>query len=164
MAMDRSTIGAVVSQTAVSRAAPDAVAAVELCRRGQWDRGIDQLSRLAESGAALGGLGYSYLGYGVALSRRQIAEGRRLCRHAVKVEFYQPETYLNLARTELLAGDRRAASDALERGLALDPDDRELVALGRKMGRRRPPVLGFLSRDNPLNRLLGRLRHAVHDR
>jgi Flp pilus assembly protein TadD len=162
--MDRSTIVAIVSQTGASQAVPDAIAAVELCRRGQWDRGIDQLSRLAESGAALGGLGYSYLGYGVALSRRQIIEGRRLCRHAVKVEFYQPEAFLNLARTELLAGDRRAASDALDRGLALDPDHRELVALGRKMGRRRPPVLSFLSRDNPLNQILGRLRHAARGR
>jgi len=164
MVIHRSRILAAVSPSAVSRAVPDAEVAVELCRRGQWDRGVDLLARLAEQGAALGGLGYSYLGYGVALTRRQVADGRRLCRHAVRVEFYQPEAFLNLARTELLAGDRRAAVAALDRGLALDPDHRELLALDRKIGRRRAPVLGFLSRNHLLNQILGRIRHASRGR
>lgn len=150
-----------MNRPAADRDLPDAEAAVELCRRGQWERGVDQLARLAEQGSALGAIGYSYLGYGVARTRRQIADGRRLCRHAVKMEFYQPEAFLNLARTELLAGDRRSAVAALESGLALDPDHGELLALGREMGRRRPPVLGFLSRDNFLNQILGRLRHTA---
>jgi len=153
-----------VTYSAVPRPATEVEAAVELCRRGQWDRGIDQLTRLANEGVPLGALGYSYLGYGVAHARRQISEGRRLCRHAVKVEFYQPEAFLNLARTELLAGDRRAAVEALDRGLAIDPDDRQLLALGQEIGRRRPPVIGFLSRDNFLNQILGRIRHAASGR
>lgn len=135
--------------------------AIDLCRRGQWERGTDVLARLGADGEALGGLGYSYLGYGVASTRRQVADGRRLCRHAVRLEFYQPEAFLNLARTEVLAADRESAIDALERGLALDPDHPQLLALCKQLGRRRPPVLRFLSRRNLVNRLLGRLRHTA---
>src|SRR6185436_10106884 len=70
---------------------------LELCRRGEWDLGLRYLGRLAEAGerTALPGLFYSYLGYGIALRQQRIDEGLRLCQHSVKVEFYQPENYLN---------------------------------------------------------------------
>ncbi len=140
--------------------AADLDAAVGLCRLGHWERGLPVLSRLAEGGARLSSLGYSYLGYGVALKHRKVQEGRRLCQHAVQLEFYQPENLLNLARVELLAGNRRGAHKALQQGLALDRDHAELLALRREMGFRRRPVFRFLSRDNVLNVLIGRVRHA----
>ena len=45
----------------------------------------------------------------------------------------------------------------LARGLELWPDDPSLRAARDAMGTRSAPVLPFLSRKNPLNRLLGRL-------
>ncbi|HEX2254842.1 MAG TPA: tetratricopeptide repeat protein [Thermoanaerobaculia bacterium] len=135
--------------------------AVELCRSGQWERGLPLLGRLAERGDRMTGLAYSYLGYGVAVSERRVAEGVKLCRHAVRVEFYQPEAWLNLARAENLAGHRREAVAALQRGLALDGDHPELVQLRKTMGLRRNPVLPFLARGHLLNRILGRVRHVL---
>jgi hypothetical protein len=137
--------------------------AVALCRQGDWKQGLVHLGRLAEEGerGALPGLFYSYLGYAIALVEQRVPEGVKLCRHAIKVEFYQPDNYLNLARTLLLAKDRKGVVDAVQRGLKIDPHHPQLVDLGREMGIRRPPVLPFLSRTNPLNRFLGSLRHHL---
>jgi hypothetical protein len=137
---------------------------LELCRNELWDEGLPLLARAAERGErfeALPGLVYSYLGYGLALRDRRVAEGIRLCRHAIKVEFYQPESYLNLARAELLAGNRRGAQWALDQGLRVDEAHPGLQALRHELGIRRPPVLPMISRDNPLNRLLGKLRYLL---
>jgi hypothetical protein len=75
--------------------------------------------------------------------------------------FYQPENYLNLARTHLLAKDRLAACDTVFRGLRIDPTHPGLLQLLQELGQRRPPVFPFLSRRSLLNRLAGRFRHDV---
>jgi hypothetical protein len=139
---------------------------LDLCRIGEWDRGLAILGYLAQSAdrGALPGLFYSYLGYGIARCERRVEEGVKLCQHAIKVEFYQPENYLNLARTHLLNGDRRGAVRAIERGLKIDPHHLELLTLEREIGVRRLPVLPFVSRDHPVNRFLGRLRHRIAGR
>lgn len=134
---------------------------IALCRAGEWDRGLNVLGRLASAGERLSSQGYSFLGYGLAHRRRQVREGLQLCNHAVKLEFYQPDNMLNLARTQLLAGDRRGATASMRRGLAIDRDHPGLLALAEDLGTRRTPVLQFLSRSNPLNVALGRLRHAI---
>ena len=144
--------------------ADDVDRGIELCRRGDWERGLVYLGRVAQSGersSKLSGLFYSYLGYGLARTQGRIDEGLRLCHHAVKAEFYQPENYLNLARTHLLAKNRRAAVRALADGLKIDPNSTGLLTLKRELGVRRSPVLPFLSRTNPLNVFLGSLRHKL---
>ena len=122
------------------------------------------LARIAEQEARPGtlpALVYSYLGYGIALRQQRISEGLKLCQHAVKMEFYQAENYLNLARTHLLAGHRRPAVRAVADGLKVEPDNGQLLELQHELGLRKRPVLSFLSRSNPLNSLLGRLRHLI---
>lgn len=136
---------------------------IDECRRGNWKTGLPSLARIAEEkdrAGALPALVYSYLGYGIALRQQRTQEGVRLCQHAVKLEFYQAETYLNLARTLVLANQRRAAVRAVGDGLQVEPDNRALLELQDELGVRRSPVLPFLSRSNPLNMLLGRLRHG----
>ena len=135
---------------------------VELCRAGDWDRGLAYLGRIAEADRAseLPGIFYSYLGYGIASRQKRVQEGLKLCRHAVKVQFYEPENYVNLTRTLLLAGERPAAVRAVLDGLKVDRNNEELLALYRELGIRRLPVLPFLSRSNPLNQLLGKVRSA----
>ena len=139
---------------------------IELCRQGQWERGIDLLAKAAESDDRSSegpSLMYSYLGYGIARFKGRPRDGVALCEHAVKIEFFQPDNQFNLARTYLLVGSREKAVAALHRGLKLDPDHGGLRALATQMGRRRPPVLRFLSREHPLNRVLGRLRHQLRE-
>jgi tetratricopeptide (TPR) repeat protein len=141
--------------------------AIDLCRRGGWKEGLPALARIAEREerpGALPALVYSYLGYGIALRQQRVQEGLKLCQHAVKLEFFQAESYLNLARTQLLAGQRRAAVRTVAQGLKIEPDHARLLEVRRELGLRKRPVLPFLSRSNPLNLLLGRLRHGLSPR
>lgn len=138
--------------------------AIERCRRGAWREGLPALARIAEQEARPGtlpALVYSYLGYGIALRQQRLSEGLKLCQHAVKMEFYQAENYLNLARTQLLAGHRRPAVRAVADGLKIEPDNGQLLELQHELGLRKRPVLSFLSRSNPINSLLGRIRHLL---
>lgn len=135
---------------------------IERCRQGDWEVGLSFLGRIAEAerSTALPGLFYSYLGYGIALRQKRVQEGLKLCQHSVKVQFYEPENYVNLARTYLLAGDRPAAVRTVLNGLKVIRQHPELLRLHQELGIRAQPVLPFLGRSNPLNQLLGRLRHA----
>ena len=138
--------------------------AIERCRRGAWREGLPALAHIAELEQRPGGLPalvYSYLGYGIALRQQRLSEGLKLCQHAVKMEFYQAENYLNLARTQVLAGHRRAAVRSIADGLKIEPDNEQLLKLQHEIGFRKRPVLSFLSRSNPINTLLGRIRHFV---
>lgn len=135
---------------------------IDRCRQGDWEVGLSFLGRIAEAErpTELPGLFYSYLGYGIALRQKRVQEGLKLCRHSVKIQFYEPENYVNLARTLLLAGERPAAVRAVLDGLKVDRQNADLLGLHKDLGIRKLPVLPFLSRANPLNQVLGRLRHA----
>jgi hypothetical protein len=155
-----------------ARAADDELAeatleAIERCRRGDWLLGLPALARIAEGDerhGALPGLVYSYLGYGIALRQQRIQDGLKLCQHAVKLEFYRAESLLNLARTQLLARQRRAAVRSVADGLRLEPDNAALLELQRELGVRKSTALSFLPRSHPVNLLLGRLRHLFRRR
>ncbi|HSS76138.1 MAG TPA: hypothetical protein VLV54_05270 [Thermoanaerobaculia bacterium] len=135
---------------------------IDCCRRGDWNEGLRQLGQIAERGdTGLPGIYYSYLGYGIALREKRVREGLQLCRHSVKVEFYQADNYLNLARTCMLAHQRSGAVRAVLDGLKIDPHHSGLLAVRRELGIRGRPILPFLDRTNFLNQLLGRLRHAL---
>lgn len=137
---------------------------IEKCREGDWKDGMSWLGMAANADVGkneLPSLFYAYLGYGVARYQGKPRDGLRLCRHALELEFYQPENYLFLARTHSLLGDRRAAIDVLDRGLQVDPTHHDLLRLRTELGQRKRPVLPFLTRHNPLNRLLGQLRHKL---
>ncbi len=137
---------------------------IECCRRGDWNEGLRYLGKIAEEkeqAPDLPGVFYSYLGYGIALCQQRVAEGLKLCQHSIKVEFYQVENYVNLARTCLLAQDRKGAVKAVRGGLKIDPHHPDLLGLYRDLGIRSLPVLPFLDRKHPVNQLLGRIRHAL---
>lgn len=137
------------------------LAGIALCRSGDWKRGLPILAALAGQRQNLPGVALSYLGYGMASQRRQIRDGRELCRRAAASDFYQPDVLYNLARVEHLANNRREAVKALETGLELDPDHAGMLKMKKEIGIRRKPVLRFLSRNNFVNVLLGRIRHLL---
>ena len=141
---------------------------LERCRSGNWKEGLVDLSWLIQSNKIRAGMpstAYSYLGFGMAKYHKKVADGVRLCRYAIKIEFYQTENYINLAKTCMLNPRyRREAFEAVRDGLKIDPDNRELHNLQSALGRRKAPVLPFLSRSNPINKMLGSLRHALFAR
>jgi tetratricopeptide (TPR) repeat protein len=114
--------------------------------------------------ANISSLVYSYLGLGIAQHRSEMKEGLRLCQHAIKLEFFQPENYFNLARVHLIAQQRKDAVAAVRRGLGIDPDHEGLKRLQVRLGIRRQQVLPFLARGHFLNQFLGRMRHRMRMR
>lgn len=103
------------------------------------------------------GLYMSYLGLTQVLLND--VSGLNLCRRAAQEEAHRGDVFENLARAELRLGHRRQACDAVRRGIKLDKTHAGLRDLRTEMGMRRPPALGFLDRDNPLNRFLGKLTY-----
>jgi tetratricopeptide (TPR) repeat protein len=134
---------------------------IEHCRAGRWEQGAKSLGYVAErnhGGLSGAGLYFSYLGCAIARVQKRNQEALALCEHAVKVEFYQPENWANLAEVLLLSGKRPEAIEAVLKGLEFDAQNERLHELHGRLGLRRRPVLSFLARSNPINYLLGKLR------
>ncbi|MEE9217775.1 MAG: tetratricopeptide repeat protein [Acidobacteriota bacterium] len=98
----------------------------------------------------------SFFGYTLALARRKYEQGLKLCRVAAEREFFNPDLLCNLGEIHLACGDRARAHHAFRRGLALTPNHRRICLYIREMGIRKAPPVGFLSRHNLINRVLGR--------
>ena len=134
------------------------------CRAGRWDKGVEYLRYVAARqphGLDEAGLFLSYLGCAMARAQGRPEDGLPLCEQAVKVEFYQPENWANLAEVLLLCNRRAEAINAVEQGLDIDSRFGRLRDIHRRLGQRRPPVMKFLRRSNPLNYLLGRVRSQL---
>ena len=102
----------------------------------------------------------SFYGFSLALEKHRLHEGISLCREALEREFYNPDLCRNLGRLLVIAGKRREAHGVLRKGCRLLPNHRGLRAELNGLGRRRRPTVPFLSRANPINVLLGRMRRA----
>lgn len=100
----------------------------------------------------------SYYGLCLCVARVDKRSGLKHCRAAARREPYNADFWGNLGRVALLNGRRREAHRALEKGLRLEPDHAGIRRSLKGMGSRRPPVLRFLARGNPLNIMLGRVR------
>jgi Flp pilus assembly protein TadD len=101
----------------------------------------------------------SWYGLTLILVERNSNLGLLYCDQALRIAGPEPELCLNQARAHVALGQRERAVRALSRGLERAPEHAGLLAAQETLGWRRLPVLPFLSRDNPLNRWLGKLRH-----
>lgn len=104
---------------------------------------------------------YSYLGYCIAKERGQVKKGLELCRASLEADSQNPAHYLNLARVQLIAGEKDDAIASLRKGVGTGGGEEihgMLVALGI---RKRPP-LPFLPRANPVNKYLGLFLSRLH--
>ena len=97
--------------------------------------------------------------YAFCLARQgKRKEAVETCRIAIKRDPRNATCRMHMARIYLLANSRRKAFEEMVRGLSFSPDHPDLRKLEQEMGRRSPPVIGFLSRDNPINVKLGKKR------
>ncbi len=103
----------------------------------------------------------SHYGWAVAMIEHRVDRGVALCRSALRDGADQPEVYHNLARILLANGRKSEGMKFIRRGLMVDPRDAALILEWRRLGVRRSPVLSFLHRRHPVNRLLGRLRRLL---
>ena len=103
----------------------------------------------------------SYYGLCLALHKGHFKEAARFCELAIAADRVEGGHYLNLSRVWQHGGNRKKAVEALERGLAVSPRSTALQKFRDKIGLRSQPVLPFLTRDDPLNKALGKLRHKL---
>lgn len=101
----------------------------------------------------------SWYGVTLALVERNLSLGASLCEKALRAGGLDAELLINQARVHLVLHQRERAVKLVTRGLEAWPGHPALLAALSALGTRRAPVLPFLDRGNPLNRLLGRLRH-----
>lgn len=139
---------------------------IAAARRQDFERGYillkeayDRYQRIGDSKHLAPVL--SYYGLCLAMFRSRYREGAQFCQAAIDREFFKAEYYYNLAQVWVVGRSRRRAVEAIHRGLSVEPSHAALKELEEELGRRRRPVIQFLSRDNALNRSLGRLRHRV---
>jgi Flp pilus assembly protein TadD len=101
----------------------------------------------------------SWYGVTLVLVERNSNLGVVLCDQALRGAGADPELLLNQARVHLSLNQRERAVRSIARALELWPHDPRLLSARDALGTRRAPVLPFFSRNNPLNRLLGRARY-----
>jgi hypothetical protein len=63
-----------------------------------------------------------------------------------------------------LAGKTTKAMASFHRGLELAPRHKGLIAEYKRVDRRDPPPLSIVSRNHPVNKLLGKLRASLRNR
>ena len=97
---------------------------------------------------------YSGMAYCLAKERGLYAEAVSLCKDAVRQDPREPLHFFYLGKVHLLAGQKKDAIRIFRMGLRHGrcPD---IVAELNRLGMRRPPVLTFLPRTNPINKFLG---------
>lgn len=95
----------------------------------------------------------------LAQTQDDLRESLSLCQEAVKLDPKSSVHFLRLGKIQMYAGRKKEAIRTLRLGMRLERDT-EIAALLRALGTRRRPVLGFLPRSHPLNRLLGKMRSS----
>jgi hypothetical protein len=91
----------------------------------------------------------------------ELRRGLELAKRAQTSDPRNPNVHWCMARLHILAGSRRDAIEAVDRGLRAAPDNFALLRLRRRLGVRQPTPLPFLARNNKLNVRLGRLMHRL---
>ena len=84
-----------------------------------------------------------------------------LCETALQLKKNEAQFYLNLAEVYATSGRRSDAIDVLDRALEIFGTDARLKKARTRVEKRRSPVVPFLSRQNFVNRGLGKLRHRA---
>lgn len=107
---------------------------------------------------------FSYYGYCVAKVRRKYADGVKYCNISLRANPLDPDHRANLAMVYLERNDRSKAIEALNAGLRLDRKNKRLKLILESIGKRKNPVIPFLSRNNPLNIWLGKRRASKDPR
>jgi tetratricopeptide (TPR) repeat protein len=102
----------------------------------------------------------SYYGLCLAQEEARRRDGAEFCRQAIALEFFNADLYWNYGRVLLVSDRRKEAFAAFVKGLSVQQNHQEILRELAKMGWRKPPLLPFLSRSNPLNVALGRMFRA----
>ena len=99
----------------------------------------------------------------LALHTRVIQPSIALCQEAVKKDPKNPEHFLRLGTVYLVAGRKKEAIRIFRLGLRVGKNA-TIVRWLQLLGDRKTPIIPFLSRTNPLNKYLGKIRMTLSKR
>jgi tetratricopeptide (TPR) repeat protein len=103
----------------------------------------------------------SFFGLAMGLSERKWAKAVELCEEALCLKRGEVQLYLNLVEVYTASGQLDRAIRTLDGARIHFGADPRIERALNKLGKRRRPVLQFVSRGHFLNRKLGRLRHRL---
>jgi tetratricopeptide (TPR) repeat protein len=96
----------------------------------------------------------SYYALCIAKERGQVSNAISLCKEAIQKEPGNSLHYLNLGKIYLVDNNKEEAIKTFRAGLDYETNPLIVDELN-KLGPRKPPILPFLERSNPINRYLG---------
>lgn len=137
---------------------PELMKGIDLIERGELSRAYNFFQNYSEQ-EPLNPIPKSFLGYLTAVFQKKTFQGLEMCLEAIKLEKEEPLLYLNLARVYMLMNDRYHAVQAIQNGLKFrhSPFRNNLANFYRQIGIRKKPPISFLSRNNPLNVIIGKM-------
>ena len=103
----------------------------------------------------------SYYAVVNALERGQVRSGIEMAEKAIEKMPERADFYMNLGRINLKGGEKKEAVETLRKGVRIDPENRELRSMLKKLGIRRKPSLSSLPRHHLMNRYLGKIAHLL---
>jgi Flp pilus assembly protein TadD len=99
----------------------------------------------------------AWLGYTTAIVENKVGTGMQMCKKAVESGIPDAYFYRNIGKLHLMQKNKRAALGAFATGLVFDKGNKAILKEWKTLGFRRKPFLPFLSRENGLNKFLGKL-------
>ncbi|HEX9777980.1 MAG TPA: tetratricopeptide repeat protein [Geopsychrobacteraceae bacterium] len=98
----------------------------------------------------------AWYGYCLAKDKKSFGQAVTLCKEALQSAQNNSDIYLAIGKIYLLAGRKRTAISAFNKGLKMGRNE-AIVQQLQHIGLRKTPVLSFLERDNSVNVYLGML-------
>jgi len=96
-------------------------------------------------------------GYATAMGEKNLKDGIAFCRKGLQRKELTPETFLYLAELLLLNRERGEAYKTLEEGNRLFKGNARITERLKTFGVRKKPIVPILSRNNPVNKVLGKI-------
>jgi len=96
----------------------------------------------------------------LAKEKREFKKAVSLCNEAIKKDPKNSLHFLHLGRIHLLANQKRDAIRIFNMGLRYG-ENRDIIAELNRFDRRRSPLIPFLDRGHPVNKILGRLTYRL---
>lgn len=136
--------------------------ATELIRENQFEEALIILVKQSYSPKTPAEV--SFIALAEAATKQTYRSSINKCIRALEIWPTNVDIYLNLSTILFLAGRRDLASLKLLRGLTYHPEHEGLKKLHKKLGVRRQPVLTFLSRNNSVNIIAGKIISRTDNR
>lgn len=96
----------------------------------------------------------AWYGYCLARDKKAFSPAMDLCKEALETAPGNPDIYLAIGKIYLLAGRKRSAISAFNKGLKMGRNDAIIRQL-HVVGLRKSPVFPFLERDSSINVYMG---------